>query len=278
MYFSIITATRNAATTLPRLLDSLAEQTCRDFELIVQDGVSSDSTVAVAESYRHRLPALSIASEPDSGIYDAWNKAVGRAKGDWLIFLGADDALAEAQVLARAKALLAQQSETLLFAAGRGRLVFPDGAVHAELEVDLEKSRELFEYGCPVCHPSLFYNKTLFASDRFDASFRIAADYDFLLQHWQVEHILPLDFVVTEMQVGGISTTAATRWATLKETLRIAKRRLGYYPRPLLALAPKSLLHLALNKLLGEQRGNRIYDGLRRLNGREAFWARQDKP
>ena len=83
--FTIITAAYNAAATLPRLLDSLAGQTCRDFELIIQDGASKDDTVAMAESYRHKLPALSLASEPDTGIYDAWNKALSRVRGEWVL-------------------------------------------------------------------------------------------------------------------------------------------------------------------------------------------------
>ena len=85
---TIITATYNATATLPRLLESLATQTCQDFELIIQDGASKDDTVAVAESYRHRLPALSLASEPDTGIYDAWNKALSRVRGEWVLVFG----------------------------------------------------------------------------------------------------------------------------------------------------------------------------------------------
>jgi glycosyltransferase involved in cell wall biosynthesis len=54
-FFTIITATYNAAATLPRLLDSLAAQTCRDFELVIQDGASTDATAAIAEAYRERL-------------------------------------------------------------------------------------------------------------------------------------------------------------------------------------------------------------------------------
>ncbi|MDR3362753.1 MAG: glycosyltransferase [Desulfovibrio sp.] len=77
-FFTIITATRNAAATLPRLLDFLACQTCRDFELVIQDGASTDGTVGLAEAYRDLLPALSLDSAPDRGIYDAWNKALGR--------------------------------------------------------------------------------------------------------------------------------------------------------------------------------------------------------
>ena len=71
--FTIITSTWNAAATLPRLLDSLAAQTCRDFNWIVQDGASSDATLDIVERYRDRLPEILTAGGRDNGIYDAWN-------------------------------------------------------------------------------------------------------------------------------------------------------------------------------------------------------------
>ncbi|MDR0467100.1 MAG: glycosyltransferase, partial [Deltaproteobacteria bacterium] len=82
-FFSVITATRNAGATLPRLLESLASQTCRDFELIIQDGASTDDTLAIVEAWRERLPALSPASGPDMGVSDAWNRALPRIRGQW---------------------------------------------------------------------------------------------------------------------------------------------------------------------------------------------------
>ena len=90
-FFTIITSTYNAAATLPRLLDSLASQTCRDFNWIVQDGASSDATIQIVEQYRDRLPEVLADSGKDSGIYDAWNKAIDRWQdkmGEWVLFFG----------------------------------------------------------------------------------------------------------------------------------------------------------------------------------------------
>ena len=77
-FFSIITSTYNAEETLPPLLESLASQTCRDFNWIVQDGSSSDATMQLVEGYRDRLPEIFADSRKDCGIYDAWNKALDR--------------------------------------------------------------------------------------------------------------------------------------------------------------------------------------------------------
>lgn len=274
MIISVITATYNAKKHLPRLLESLASQQCRDFELVVQDAASTDGTLDIIEAWRSHLPHVALASEKDNGIYDAWNKAIERAQGQWLLFLGADDALASDDVFTRAISVLREQPQHTLFAAGEGCLDFPDGTLHAFLKVDIANSAELFNYGSPVCHASLFYSMQLFNSHRFDTSFRVAADYDFLCQHWYNDQVIALNFLVTRMLVGGVSTTAASRWLTIRETLVISKKRRGFYPRPLCVLALKSLLHLSLHKILGSHWGDRVYDTLRQWNGHDAFWCK----
>ena len=120
-FFTIITSTYNAAATLPRLLDSLASQTCRDFNWIVQDGASSDATIQIVEQYRDRLPEVLADSGKDSGIYDAWNKAIDRWQdkmGEWVLFLGADDKLADVNVLQCVQEKINRADANTLFAAG----------------------------------------------------------------------------------------------------------------------------------------------------------------
>ena len=88
---SVIVAVRNAETTLGKTLQSLMQQTLRDFEIILVDGASTDNTLKVANEFRDSIHVL--ISEPDSGIADAWNKGVCHASGSWLIFLNAGDLL-----------------------------------------------------------------------------------------------------------------------------------------------------------------------------------------
>lgn len=121
-FFSIITATCNAAETLPILLASLSEQHCRDFELVVQDARSSDGTLALLER-ASGIPAIELLSERDSGIYDAWNRAVARARGQWLLFLGSDDRLSDADVLGKTAEMLRQVAAGICFAAGSVRML-----------------------------------------------------------------------------------------------------------------------------------------------------------
>ena len=94
MKVSIVTITYNAARTLQRTLDSVACQTYADIEHLIIDGASKDDTVAIAERYkaasRHTVV---IQSEPDKGLYDAMNKGLQKATGDYLVFLNAGDTL-----------------------------------------------------------------------------------------------------------------------------------------------------------------------------------------
>lgn len=90
---SIITATLNVAHVLPRLIDSLATQTDQDFEWVVADGGSTDGTLKILHSAEKRLPNVRIDSRPDCGIYDALNRAIRMASGDYYLVVGADDIL-----------------------------------------------------------------------------------------------------------------------------------------------------------------------------------------
>ena len=87
--FSIITVSYNAEATIGRTLGSIDEQTFTDYEHLVVDGASTDSTTALVEKAAN--PARRLISEPDKGLYDAMNKGISRTNGQYLIFLNAGD-------------------------------------------------------------------------------------------------------------------------------------------------------------------------------------------
>lgn len=88
MKYSIITAVYNGEKYISRLMASVFNQSYPNIEWIVQDGGSKDGTL---DKLRPHADRIKLVSEPDSGVYDAWNRALDRATGDWAIFLGADD-------------------------------------------------------------------------------------------------------------------------------------------------------------------------------------------
>jgi glycosyltransferase involved in cell wall biosynthesis len=106
MRISIIVACLNARPLLLRCLDSIARQDYCDIEVIVADGGSSDGTAERLRGWQ--APSVSSFhwfSGPDAGIADAWNKAIARLSGEWVLFLGADDVLAATDTLSRAAAV-----------------------------------------------------------------------------------------------------------------------------------------------------------------------------
>src|SRR5690349_21105763 len=88
---SIVTVVLNAADTLERTIQSVVQQPFRDYEYLILDGGSTDGTLQIVCKYESAIAYWN--SEPDSGLYDAMNKGVGIAKGQWIFFLGADDVL-----------------------------------------------------------------------------------------------------------------------------------------------------------------------------------------
>ncbi|WP_068180429.1 glycosyltransferase family 2 protein [Mycobacterium sp. UM_CSW] len=172
--FSIIVPTFNVAATLRRCLDSIASQTCKDFEVVLVDGGSTDATLDIANSFASRLGTrLVIHSGPDKGAYDAMNRGVSMAKGDWLLFLGADDALYEADTLAHVAAFLDDHDHSDLI---YGDVIMRSNSSRYAGPFDLD--RLLFEQN--ICHQAIFYRSELFAGiGPFNLRYPVWADWDF---------------------------------------------------------------------------------------------------
>lgn len=274
-FFSIITAVRNGAPTLSALLGSLAAQRCRDFECIVQDGASEDASVSVAEAFRDRLPAVSLESCADMGIYDAWNRALGRVSGQWALFLGADDMLADADVLERTRRILQEVSPEVLFAAGEVLFQRYDGTSVLR-KSRLKEGRSLLGETMPVYHSGLFTRVDLLLREPFDSSFRIAGDQEFLARTWKKDaQAVALEYPVTRMAQGGISSRMNSVLRLRLEQLRVARR---YFPchgaaRRGLVLCKSLCLH-AVYLALGEEKAAVVLDRLRCWRGLDPVWGR----
>ena len=273
--FSIITATSNAALVLSRLLDSLAVQTCRDFELIIKDGGSTDATLDMAEFSANKLPALSLESASDTGIYDAWNKALSRARGEWVLFLGADDRLTGPDVLAQAKEHLAALPPEVMFAAGGMEIELPGGGVRQTILPHIQDIRTRLHRGMPAPYPALFHRRVLFENNRFDPCFRIAGDYEFLCRTWQDDcQGRSMDLLVTLMGSGGMSTRPQAAFRVRLEEARAARKHF-----PCAWLTPRRIKALAggvaiagLCLITGPDRAGAFLDRLRTLRGLPPCW------
>lgn len=277
-FISIITATRNAAAVLPQLLDSLVAQTYADFEVIVQDALSSDNTRAITIAYTSRLSAIHFASEQDAGIYDAWNKALSRARGEWCLFLGADDRLYAPDVLQAAVDVLMTIPDTIDYFATSLVLTLPSGEPVEEWH-PLENPLAALPVCMPLPHPALFYRRRLFNARTFDISLQISGDYAFIAQTLTENNVRTSKQLTACMSVGGVSGSLDTMLRSEMELLRVSRR---YFPRAvpwkLFARICRSALCQTLSYIAGEQAGRAFADYVRRVQGKPPLWARLAAP
>jgi glycosyltransferase involved in cell wall biosynthesis len=222
---SVIIACLNDVRHLPKAVDSVLGQSLSDIELVIMDGGSKDGTPAYLKSLTD--PRVTWRSERDGGLTRAWNKAIAMAQGDWLLFLGADDYIWDRDVIARAAPLLADRSAKLAFGAVNIVAEHSDGVVqtarfdHAAL---LRRLRGPKGLGLP--HQGFFHSRRAFESGLFDASFRLAADYEFISRFSAPEDFLFLPIgPVAAFRMGGLSTNPWVSLEAYREWKRIHRMR-----------------------------------------------------
>ena len=224
--FSIITVTYNAASTLPATLSSVKEQTCKLFEYIIMDGVSSDRTLKVAIDAG--IEQSRIYSSPDKGIYDAMNKAMEVASGEYLIFLNAGDAFHSPDTLQKLADLIMDNDfpgivygQTNLVDLKR-RFIAP-----RHLRAPDELTLKSFSTGMVVCHQSFVVLGKL--AQRYDLRYRYSADYDWCIRCLQRSrrNVFFNDVMIDYLLEG---TTTANRRASLMERFRIMSYYYGFWP------------------------------------------------
>lgn len=251
MRFSIVTVCFNSARTIADTLSSVRGQSRQDFEHIVVDGGSTDGTMAVVNDFAH--PRLRAVSEPDDGLYDAMNKGLGMAKGDYVLFLNSDDLLARADALALVAARLGEAGPDCLFA--DTDFVKADGVTRAGRLYSAKGFRRWWlRIGVMPPHPSMFMRRDLARQlGGFDTSYRIAADFDLVARavlkagcSWAT-----LPVVTTKFRVGGISTSGLAATLTLSREFARSLRAIG---QPLAYLAVQLRFPLKAMQLLRRPR------------------------
>ncbi|WP_439154836.1 glycosyltransferase family 2 protein [Yoonia sp.] len=205
MKISVVTAVFNGGDTLPRAVGSLCSQTHNDVEHVVQDGGSTDGTLAWLRAYGH--PGMTLVSAADSGIYDAINAGISRASGDVIGLLHADDYLADADVLARVAAVFADPAIDGVY----GDLQYvsrdDDTRVIRHWSAGVYTPDRLRRGWMPP-HPTLYLRREVFTRwGLYDTSYRIAGDYDGMLR-WLTTGQVRLAYiphVMVQMRLGGVS-------------------------------------------------------------------------
>lgn len=211
---SIVIATWNAAPTLERCLQSIAGQKFTDWELLIADGASDDGTVDLIRKHESHIAWWQ--SQKDGGIYDAWNQALVHARGEYICFLGADDALRTPDVLRELLDCINHDSYDLISSRGMLRTAsWQPRRVVGGPWIPHTTARRL-----SVNHPGLLHHRRLFEKyGKFDKRYRIVADLDFLLRLPKDIRTLHLDLVSVDIQDGGISRKRF--WLRLRERRQV---------------------------------------------------------
>ena len=231
-YLSIITVTYNAESTLGRTLESVASQTYRGFvEHIIVDGASKDRTVEMANSYKqqHEEYSVTVVSEPDKGLYDAMNKGLKMAKGEFVCFMNAGDKFHDSETLEGVFDNIEHPEQIgVIF----GDTIVVDNEGNYLRQRHLSAPEELrwtsFKQGMLVCHQSFYARRSL--CPMYDTSYRFAADVDWCSKVMRAGYEQNLQnhntrMVLTDFLDGGM--TRKNHRASLLERFRIMKHHYG---------------------------------------------------
>lgn len=266
---TVIVAVFNGAKTLQRCIDSVAEQTYPHKELIVMDGGSTDGTVEILKANSDKITYWE--SERDRGISHAWNKALDRARGEWICFLGADDYFYEPDVLKLMSPYLARAYPPTRVVYGQVAVVTDKGNLLGMPAKPWQELRPHFFLGMNIPHQGVFQHRSLFeVHGYFDESFRIAGDYELLMRELvSAEALFVPGVVVTAMQYGGLSTIPSLARRALVEFRHAqVKNGLSQLPLKWTWIYVKAWAKHLLNSTVGERLGGKFVDMCRLLSGR----------
>jgi len=176
---SIITSTFNAAATIEKCLNSILFQSWTDREYLIIDGGSTDGTPELLKKYEESIDYWLI--EPDEGVYDALNKGIALARGEWIYFIGADDYLIDSEVLQR----VFEKDPS-------GLMIYGNVYFNVQGNIYSGKFSRCKLVTRNICHQAIFYNKRLFEMfGRFDKRYRVLADWIFNLKCFFDKRVKP---------------------------------------------------------------------------------------
>ena len=222
MKYSIITAVYNGEKYISRLMASVFNQSYPNIEWIVQDGGSKDGTL---DKLRPHADRIKLVSEPDSGVYNAWNRALDRATGDWAIFLGADDFFMSPHSIAQCHRHLRGMPSHIDMAYG-ALLMGSNGKAEHLLNRTMHRAYNTFLSDMGVPFPATFIRVPVLQRERFDDSYKIAGDFEFAARILTGNNLARLPIIVSYMEMGGLSSDSSN-CTLLEERLRTLYSRIA---------------------------------------------------
>ncbi len=194
---TIVTVVRNGAVSIEKTVQSVINQSYKNIEYIIIDGGSTDGTLEVIRRYDDRITCW--ISEPDKGLYDAMNKGISLAKGEWINFMNAGDRFHAPDTVSTVVPHLGDDADLVY---GQCRMIFSP-----EFSVTLKNGdpKDLWK-GMIFRHQSLFTRTSVCRTVKFDLGHRVAADFAFIYTCLRKGYrFLGLDVIVSDAVLGGLS-------------------------------------------------------------------------
>jgi glycosyltransferase involved in cell wall biosynthesis len=223
---TVITIVYNNVKDIERTMLSVLNQTYKNIEYLVIDGASNDGTLAVIEKYEHRLTKL--ISEPDKGIYDAMNKGLALATGDYVLFMNSGDEIYCNETVA-----------SVFNTAADADIYYGETEMYNERWESLGQRRHQapasfnwrsFKYGMSVSHQAIYVKRAIAAP--YDLKYKYSADIDWIIKaSRKAVKIVNTRMYVAKYLVGGVSKQK--HLDSLKERFHILTKYYGLLPNVL---------------------------------------------
>lgn len=240
--FTVVTITYCAESVLQRTLDSVLCQTYEGVEHLIIDGASTDGTLKLAEQYKQQSDAsdnghkVIIQSEPDHGIYDAMNKGLTQASGDYVVFMNAGDYYPQTDTLeqivhrCRLNEYPANELPGVLY--GHTDIVDNEGRfLHPRrLQPPEQLTWRSFRQGMVVCHQAFYARMDIAKNLQYDTRYRFSADVDWCIRVMRETERMSLPLCNTGMVIANYTEEGATtqnHQASLRERFDVMRRHYG---------------------------------------------------
>jgi glycosyltransferase involved in cell wall biosynthesis len=198
MKYSVITVVRNGEASIAGTIKSVIQQVYTDFEYLIIDGASVDNTIEIIKSINFR--GIKLISEPDGGIYDAMNKGIRYASGDYILFLNSGDYLYDENVLGHVSRYLYDND-----------LIYGDTILSNNNGKQYLQSKKFssIQYGMPFCHQSVFVKASIMKNNYFATSYKYSSDYHLFYSLFRIGNIKysKINFPISIYDSSGVSNS-----------------------------------------------------------------------
>ena len=223
---TIIIPTYNSGNTLEVALKSIINQTIKDIEVLIIDGLSTDDTLKIAERYKLEFPGIKVISEKDQGIYDAMNKGIVIAKGTWLYFMGSDDSLYDSTTIEQFLNKEELKNNEVVY--GNVYSTRFNGCYDGLFTYSKLKNQN-------ICHQAIFFRKSIFSKiGRFNLKYKGHADWDHNIR-WFFSSSLSNTYVnqiIANYADGGFSSVNGDEVFIRDKNFLLLSKGIGKLPVP----------------------------------------------